>query len=458
MPLFLLLLPYLASHTKASAWKEAFATPKNAEVPVEARKGSATLPLSAGDDPLLGLPPACRGKSADPLADDLTGINDDYPDNSALRLPVTPTTPVLCLYNNSLFRRQGGHDFLPRHLPLNLCSGLIYWSMGLAAGRLRSRAPEFDRRYGIEQLHRIRAAQRSSVPIYVALGGYPEDAAEFYLLAASPPARAPFVADVLMNLRRYRLDGIVVHWVAHGNEGCRARMKDVVTGLADLLDDLRAVLALNFPDSAGLVGLMAPADVSLANSMLSHLGDRADLVLLSTYTTLEAVQVPAGEAPAACYRSMKSVLERLRSYADLRLKMCVSLSLALHARGGGGSQYPLPATNISRMAGYRAVFELCGSSGSGFRAVEGADETKSIVRARTEDGTWYSLDSHESLRRKMSYGKGGPGDRDMCILVHDLDLDAYATPCRGKERYILLRHVLNASTEGNIFDVRPYLP
>ncbi|KAH7959291.1 hypothetical protein HPB49_010005 [Dermacentor silvarum] len=443
VPLFLLLLPYWIGHTKVGAWKEASA--RNAVLPDNASRGP-------DDDLFLGLPTSCRAGGASPVSpDDLTGINDNYPDNGAMRLSVRPSAPVLCLYNNSLYRRADGRDFLPRHLPLNLCSGLVYWSMGLAAGRLSSRVPEFERRYGIEQLHRVRAAQGSAIPVYVTVGGHAEDAADMYLLGVSPPTRALFVADVLMNIRRHRLDGVVVHWVAHGSELCRERMKDPLTWLADLLADLRDILALNFPDGSGLVGLMVPADVPLANSMLSQLGDRVDILLLATHMITEVV--PAAEGPMASFRAMKSFLERLRAYAELRPKICVSLSLAIYARRGE-TERPLPATNVSRRVGYRALSELC--SDAPFRQV--ANASKAIVRAAAEDGTWYSVDSYESLRRKLSYGKEGPRDRDMCVLVHDLDMDAYAEPCRGSERYILLRHVLNASTDANLFNVHPYLP
>ncbi|KAH6941000.1 hypothetical protein HPB50_011974 [Hyalomma asiaticum] len=440
VPLFLLLLPYWIGHTKLDAWKEVTASTRI----------HTTGRGAHHDDPLSVLPASCRARNVSPVDDDLTGINDNYLDNGALKLPVRPSAPVLCLYNNSLYRRADGRDYLPRHLPLNLCSGIVYWSVGLVAGRLRSRAPEFDRRYGIEQLHRVRAAQGSAVPIYVTLGGQSEDAADMYLLGVSPSARALFVADVLMSLRRHRLDGVVVHWVGHSSERCREIMKDSFTWLADLMADLREILALNFPKGSGLVGLMVPADAPLANAMLSQLSDQSDIVILDIPAVTEVV--PTAQGPMATFHAVKGFLERLRAYAELRPKMCISLSIAINARDE--AQRPLPATNVSRRAGYRAVSELC--SATPFRQV--ANTSAAIVRAAAEGGTWYSLDSYESLRRKLSYGKRGPRDRDMCVLVRDLYMDAYAAPCRGSERYILLRHVLNASTDAYLFDIRPYLP
>ncbi|KAH7957460.1 hypothetical protein HPB52_019097 [Rhipicephalus sanguineus] len=440
VPLFLLLLPYWIGSTKVGTWKEAAASTRTLD----------TASKSTHSDLVVALPTPCRTSSVSPVDDDLTGINDNYLDNGVLRLSVRPSAPVLCLYNNSLYRHADGRDFLPRHLPLNLCSGLVYWSMGLAAGQLTSRVPEFDRRYGIEQLHRVRAAQGSSIPVYVTFGGHTEDAADMYHVGISPSARAVFVAGVLMSLRRHRLDGVVVHWVAHSNELCRERMKDPLTWLADLLVDLRDILALNFPQGSGLLGLMVPADVPLANAMLSQLGDRIDIVILDIHTVTEVV--PAVEGPMASFHAVKSFLERLRAYADLRPKMCFSLSLGIHVRDE--THRPLPATNVSRRVGYRAVSELC----SGTPSHQLANASIAIVRATADDGTWYSLDSYESLRSMLSYGKKSPRDQDMCVLVRDLDMDAYALPCRGGERYILLRHLLNASTDSDIFDIRPYLP
>ncbi|KAL1419396.1 hypothetical protein MTO96_005132 [Rhipicephalus appendiculatus] len=435
VPLFLLLLPYWIGNTKAGTWKEATTSTRIAS-------------RSTHNDQIVVLPTSCRARSVSRVDDDLTGTNDNYIDNGVFKLPVRPSAPVFCLYNNSLYRRADGRDFLPRHLPLNLCSGLVYWSMGLAAGRLSSRVPEFDRRYGIEQLHRIRAAQGSSIPVYVTFGGRTDDAVDMYLVGVSPPARAVFVANVLTSLRRHRLDGVVIHWVAHSSELCRERMKDPLTWLTDLLIDLRDILAFNFPQASGLVGLMVPSDVPLANAVLSQLGDRIDIVILDIHTVTEVV--PAAEGPMASFRAMKSFLEKLRAYADLRPKMCVSLSLAIHVRDE--TQRPLPATNVSRREGYRAVSELC----SGAPSHQLANDSVAIVRATA--GTWYSLDSYETLRSKLSYGKKRARDPDMCVLVRDLDMDAYALPCRGSERYILLRHLLNASTDGDIFDINPYLP
>ncbi|KAH9377258.1 hypothetical protein HPB48_006937 [Haemaphysalis longicornis] len=383
VPLFFIVLPYLTNHARPNAWR----APSTS-----AGKAADPIPNNATPDSLLDLPPACREKGSLALNDDLAGINDTYLDNSGLQMSPSPNAAVFCLYNNSRFRRAGGQYFLPQHLPLNLCSGVVYWSMGLTGGRVTSRVPVFDKR-----LCRRRA--------------------DFYRLGADPPARAVFVADVLLKVKRYNLNGVVVHWVAHGSEPCLAQPEKPFSVVADLLDDLRTILALNLPEGSGIVGLLVPADTNLANALLSAVGDRADILFFTNYATSEVVQAAATEAPSASFRTMQNFFQSLRTYEQYRPKICAGVSLAPHVRKSGAARSPLAPTNVSRMVGHRAVFELCDmATFVPFREVLGPDAGAAIVRNRGEDDLWYSLDGYETLRLKLSYGKARASDADMCVI------------------------------------------
>ncbi|KAG0425529.1 hypothetical protein HPB47_027301 [Ixodes persulcatus] len=154
------------------------------------------------------------------------------------------TTAVFCLYNNSRFRKRLRWDYLPKHIPFQLCPNVIYWSMGIRGGKVISRVPEFEVRYGVWALRATQERYAPSTPgkIHMALGGYQEDSAHFSRLGRDSVLMTKLAADILKKLVRHRLDGVAIHW--RDMQGTCGSPRDLET-LRELAESIRRLYLMN---------------------------------------------------------------------------------------------------------------------------------------------------------------------------------------------------------------------
>ncbi|KAL3208189.1 hypothetical protein MRX96_039297 [Rhipicephalus microplus] len=165
--------------------------------------------------------------------------------SSTCIVPVTWSTLPPSL-NAAISRIAGGTTYsLP--VPFALCPYVVYWSVGIEDGNLKSRQPSFDEQYG---LHRLRKVADSfnfkALKILLALGGYPEDAPHFSRLGWDIDAMNRLMRDVVDSVDRFGLNGITVHW-AEAHDGCTGT--DDITVLKTLLYSFRTWFnARRWPD------------------------------------------------------------------------------------------------------------------------------------------------------------------------------------------------------------------
>ncbi|KAG0430318.1 hypothetical protein HPB47_022807 [Ixodes persulcatus] len=177
------------------------------------------------------------------------------------------TTALYCLYNNSRFRKRLRWDYLPKHIQFQLCPNVIYWSMGIRGGKVISRVPEFEVRYGMWALRATKEKYAPSTPvkIHMAVGGYHEDSAHFSRLGKDSVLMTKLAADILKKLARHRLDGITIHW--RDMQGRCGSPRDFET-LRELVESIRRLYVMN--------GL--PYFVSIITEATAEVGNDLELV------------------------------------------------------------------------------------------------------------------------------------------------------------------------------------
>ncbi|CAN8004522.1 unnamed protein product, partial [Ixodes hexagonus] len=189
--------------------------------------------------PWLGIPESCLAQVS--LTDNVHNLRMS---DGASTPTNTKGVPLFCLYNNSRFRKAQRWDYLPKHIPYQLCPTIVYWSMGVRDGKVISRVPEFDVRYGIWTLRATIEKYRpnTATGILMALGGYPEDSAHFSRLGRDSILMSKFAANILKKLVRHKLNGITIHW--RGMQGACGSPDDFTT-LADFVQAIRKLYMLN---------------------------------------------------------------------------------------------------------------------------------------------------------------------------------------------------------------------
>lgn len=376
--------------------------------------------------------------------------------------------PVYCIYNVTRFRRPKDYGFLPLHLPLAYCPGIVYWSWSLPGGHLTSRAEEFDDNYGLATIKRLAREQNAAVDLFLTLGGYREDSADFHKLETDPTARHRLVQGFYSAYRRYNLTGLNLHWVPN-TRLCESIFDGNAPRLGEFIQSLRGLISLNMRDPgvfvvSAMVDPREVAEMEFFRAIQSHLN-------LTFFKTHELS--PTSSFSEYCGSSImifESQLALLKPFFRMPIApsdqivpdhehtgvLCISVSLSLYARQSGQLQNPAPPQIVSTKPGYMALFEMCDSKMTFNERVSRVPE---CVVKRTDGPllqVTIAFESAQTMRTKMT-NLGDYGEA--CVLVYDVDFDNYREGCSGGwERYLMIQHLYSARVRKSWFNLTEHLP
>ncbi|KAG0425530.1 hypothetical protein HPB47_027302 [Ixodes persulcatus] len=296
------------------------------------------------------------------LADNVHNLRTD--DASPATAPSGKvTTAVYCLYNNSRFRKRLRWDYLPKHIPFQLCPNVIYWSMGIRGGKVISRVPEFEVRYGMWVLRATQERYARSTPgkIHMAVGGYHEDTAHFSRLGRDSVLMTKLAADILKKLVRHRLDGVTIHW--RDMQGTCGSPRDLET-LRELAESIRRLYLMN--------GL--PYFVSIIIDTTAGVEHEWQLVNSLDFIFFETHRLNDSDAIGWCRENRRAEFDFLKGLENnapilfSTAKVCIVVSMGISTSDYRNLQSGVmevvtarPVSNISNVPGMAALFEMCTS-------------------------------------------------------------------------------------------------
>ncbi|KAH7960317.1 hypothetical protein HPB49_018622 [Dermacentor silvarum] len=298
------------------------------------------------------MPASCR-RDSPRVSDDLVKVNAQplYPATAV----VNNTGSVFCLYNNSRFRKPKGHDFLTVHVPWWFCSHLIYWSVGIDKGKLTSRAPNFDRAYGLYKLRTIADTYRVGVELLMTIGGYPEDTGQFYSLGSGTNAIYSLASDVVETVYYSGFNGVNIHLVE--DPPCERHFPSKFRWLSDFIDELTKRIQNNFATVPFKIAVMVGANRKLARNVVRYLEDRIHLVFYDTQS-LVSTTIRSLEQYCSTYSlKTQNFLRELR-HANTT-EYCKSLSFILPSRSASDRNIVSPAHTLSRRDGFASRLDFC---------------------------------------------------------------------------------------------------
>lgn len=170
--------------------------------------GGWTLPFTG--DPWANVSRDCLRPVR--LNDDIRQLNMH---NITVHAVSTHKGDLICVFNNSRFRKAQRYDFIPVIMPLSLCNSLLYWSVAVVDGVVRNRVPEFDVHYGVYRLPELvlRLATGGSLPpLLIGVGGHREDSAHLSRLGRDSVIHSKFGASLLRFSDRHGIGGAVIDW------------------------------------------------------------------------------------------------------------------------------------------------------------------------------------------------------------------------------------------------------
>lgn len=328
---------------------------------------------------------------------------------------------ICCLYNNTRFRKPHHWDYLPKHIPFDLCPCVVYWSVGIESGKLVSRVPEFDRVYGLKQLRNLK---KSWSKILMTVGGFAEESYQFSRLGWDQRLMAVFVTDVLDALIDFGLDGINIHWEFPGGHCGRPEDLDV---LINIVTRLRDIFRLN--GKPFYITAMIRGDFDIDDRYdLPKLAPNVDYLFFETHT----LAFRRVEPRKACTRNDGYIISFYSaSPPAVQQRMCFSATAATWAQkaivqpsnGGYNVQRmrpsdPLP---VSRILGQAAWFEVCNVPYYTFPL---GNTGCNVIISKAANLGEHDLHIYEATR---SYKK--KFQVMSCALVYDIDFDVYRGGC-----------------------------
>ncbi|KAL3206294.1 hypothetical protein MRX96_040154 [Rhipicephalus microplus] len=115
----------------------------------------------------------------------------------------------------------------PIDMPLDYCTSIVYWSLGVVAtGTVESRVEEFDNTdVGLYKWRdMLDLLGFHDTKIMLAVGGYSQESAFFSRLGRDPSAMARFVTSLMEIVSKTSANGILVDW-AEPEPGCDASLR-----------------------------------------------------------------------------------------------------------------------------------------------------------------------------------------------------------------------------------------
>ncbi|KAH9380577.1 hypothetical protein HPB48_017313 [Haemaphysalis longicornis] len=426
---------------------------------------AATQPVTTPvKDPFRGVPHKC---SANATAQDYTSFQTfefpTPPGPSRHRHYIVPKS-LFCLFNNSQFSQFYNNQtnktlaYPVQAFPLELCEYVVYWSLGVEDGELKSRTPVLDQTYGLYQIRT--AAKNSGIPdigVLVALGGYGADLPHFSTLRSNATLMARFERNLLYWVQQIPLNGVTIDWATAPDE-CHGS-----SDTADLNALLRAIRGAfrrsQQPDKLVTVMLgHGASNVALAESV----ADVVDLFFVGTHK----IQVPPPSAIQDLCSSISTLFaQAMRPYLAAtkisRRKLCTTESLALLVAPAvetlPGSFVVIPGEPLAREKFLRICLDphLCrDTQASGSCMVLMDSPTKATHGVVTN---FYMLSDKAAIKSRTTTLFGALRT-DACTMVVDHDYDHFGNQCqyKGFSSYVLMLNLrigmdgYNGTTQGTI--------
>ncbi|KAK8760985.1 hypothetical protein V5799_027747 [Amblyomma americanum] len=238
---------------------------------------TGSLPTSSGStpDPFQGVPSHC-------LRPVSVNTNFTLPSSGYIKrdLPAR-TRKIFCLFNSSRLGLPNRPDLTPYEMPLHYCGGIVYWSVGVAGGEVRSRVESLDTTVGLYRLKQLlKSLGLIRLPVLVTVGGYPQESAHFSRLGADPGAMARFVSSLMRIIWGHGLNGVAIHWV-QPEPGC-GRPGDTAT-LSSMVDAIRQAYRVVGRSASGDIAIMLPAEDTVAAPVVGLLANRVEWFFLETH-------------------------------------------------------------------------------------------------------------------------------------------------------------------------------
>ncbi|XP_065282122.2 uncharacterized protein [Dermacentor albipictus] len=389
------------------------------------------------------------------LNDDIKQINVR---NTTLQAVAAHRGDVICLFNNSRFRKAHLYDYAPASMPLSLCNSLLYWSLAVEDGVVRNRVPEFDVHYGVWKLRDLvqgLAKGGSLPPLLVGLGGHREDSAHFSRMGRDSILISKFAASLLRFSDKHGIGGAVIDWKDMG--GACGYSDDFVY-LSRVLAAVVRLRNLNADNYA--LGVVAPADAAVARAVTRVAAKvTANFVIYETHRLHLGDVVRMCSAASADAIALIADMQRVAAMAPRTKppvatpRLCVSftaglpVSRAYEARPPAPVLDSVPVGNVSLTPGIVAIYEFCaltsvaqvssyGASGNCTRITKRpVGHTKhdvtlpsgAVVPTGTAIHDYYAFVSPATIRAE--YTATAAADAQRCAAVYDLDFDLYRGGC-----------------------------
>ncbi|KAH7939965.1 hypothetical protein HPB52_019786 [Rhipicephalus sanguineus] len=340
---------------------------------------------------------------------------------------------LFCIYNNSRVLKGAGRHFIPADLPLNYCTNIIYWSLAIKNGSVKSRTPLFDRTQGLSKLRQLTdAAGHPDSKILAAIGGYPEDSPEFSLLGHDPLAIARFTTSTASIVKTHRLHGIAIHWVTP-----HARCHDPgdEATLIEMVKLQRTVNNINgYPV---VIAVFLPHSTEYSKSLWHELEPIVDYAFVET----QALWLDTGHFDLGVCDIISAITSILLSQVSAdprdRRRICAGVSLAPwmaegHKMQGFWNLSTSFATQFPGAPGRVAVSEICASplcrlSQSAAQCL--ALTQRALYSPQSVIPVYLFLDS-PNLNTTLTWGpEPRPGPNGSCVVLYDIDLDSYDQQC-----------------------------
>ncbi|KAK8757062.1 hypothetical protein V5799_000236 [Amblyomma americanum] len=342
---------------------------------------------------------------------------------------------IFCVFNVSRLGRAGRQDLNLVDLPLHYCSGIVYWSVGVANGVVRSRLENLDDVIGVAYLKKILNSQRLfDTQVLLTVGGYPQESAHFSRLGVDPAVMARFVSSLMRMVLGKGLNGAAIHWV-HPEPGC-GRSDDATT-LSSMVSAIR--YAYRSVGARGDIAVMLPPDLRISDPIVRLLADRVEWIFLETH-----LLQPLMRSTGACLELANRVIAMVNGLhaGPNGHKICTGYSLApwlaLGAHRAGVDPYIYRFSNITSpdtgRSGTASMLDICSGSRTCVATLSGS----CLVLGRallpgslSSPAPLYIFHDHETLFNIFSHGSPqlAVNSTNRCAVLYDLESDNFKTMC-----------------------------
>ncbi|KAH7970737.1 hypothetical protein HPB49_014920 [Dermacentor silvarum] len=365
--------------------------------------------------------------------------------------------PIFCLFNNT--RVYGGPESSTRWnyvitaLPFALCPYVVYWSVGIENGNLKSRQPSFDEQYGLHRLRAIADALNfTTVKLLLALGGYPDDAPHFSRLGRDHATMVRLMNNLADSLERFGLNGITVHWI-EARAGCHG--PDDARVLNRLLRSLRETLNARKPSGGALVTVMLELNAP-SQFVARETADIVDHFFLATQNERRSSRLHINQfcesGTAVMHDAYRRFVSALAATKLRRSQVCLTDSL-MPFRVNVALQQNLSLKYASKTLTRVPLYPECNKDGMCEYTEPGSSCHYNLFLVKGPShpylGHMFLIDDVSTLQKRLDFTEinvtqlaSAPGDPPhACILLLDLDGDIYADQCGGHlSRYALMRN------------------